>query len=158
RLLAAQYEEKDAAYLRSMVLDPLERVPRQAVIQLHDEVSDIDVDPSDIGVGVSQVLPVVVGALHVGTTESPCPIFAVEQPELAIHPAFPVALGDVCTDAVNGTERTMLIETHSEHLLLRLLRRVRESADGTIEPPSPVLTPAMLSIVYVKPHERGVDI
>jgi hypothetical protein len=141
RLLALQYYEKDASYLRSMVLDPLERLPRHPVIQLHDEVSDIDVDPPDIGVGVSQVIPVIVGALDAGPSENPCRIFAVEQPELHVHPAVQVALGDVFIDAVHGTERTMLIETHSEHLLLRLLRRVREGVDGTLEPPVPTLTP-----------------
>jgi hypothetical protein len=169
RLLAVQYEEKDTAYVRTMILDPLERLPRHAVIQLHDMVSDIDVDPSDIGVGVSQVIPVVVGALDAGSSDSPCRIFAVEQPELHVHPAVQVALGDVFiaavkgkgaehTDAVNGTERTMLIETHSEHLLLRLLRRIRESTDGTLEPPAPILTPDTLSIVHVKPQESGVEI
>src|SRR5262249_36884411 len=158
RLLAAQYEEKDASYLHSMVLEPLERLPRYPVIQLHDEVSDIDVDPADIGVGVSQVLPVVVGALDAGSAETPCRIFAVEQPELHVHPAVQVALGDVFINAVNGTERTMLIETHSEHLLLRLLRRVRESAEGAAETFTPTLTPDMLSIVYVKLQKEGIAI
>lgn len=128
------------------------------MLQLHDEVSDIDVDPPDIGVGVSQVIPVVVGALDAGPPENPCRLFAVEQPELHVHPAVQVALGDVFIDAVNGTDRTMLIETHSEHLLLRLLRRVRESADGTLEPSVPALTSDMLSIVYVKPTVGGVEI
>jgi hypothetical protein len=154
RRLAAQYEEKDASH----VLDRLERLPRQPAIQLHDEVSDIDVDPSDIGVGVSQVIPVVVGALDAGTPGNPCRIFAVEQPELHVHPAVQVALGDVFIDAVNGVERTMLIETHSEHLILRLLRRVRESTDGTISLPTPRLTPDMLSIVYVQRQRGGIKI
>jgi predicted ATPase len=141
-----------------MVLDALERLPRHPVIQLHDEVSDIDVDPPDIGVGVSQVIPVVVGALDAGPSENPCRFFAVEQPELHVHPAVQIALGDVFIDVVNGTERTMLIETHSEHLLLRLLRRVREGADGTLEPSASTLAPDMLSIVYVKPKAGGVEI
>lgn len=158
RLLATQYEEKDAAYVQTMILDPLERLPRHAVIQLHDEVNDIDVAPADIGVGVSQVIPVVVGALDAGSAENPCRIFAVEQPELHVHPAVQVTLGDVFINAISGTERIMLIETHSEHLLLRLLRRVRESADGTLESPAPTLTPDELSIVHVKPKEKGVEI
>ena len=157
RRLAAQGKEKDASELRTMVLDPLEQLPRQLMVQLHDEVSDIDVDPSDIGVGVSQVIPVVVGALDAGPSENPCRIFAVEQPELHVHPAVQVALGDVFIDAVNGTECTMLIETHSEHLILRLLRRVRESTDGTISPPAPRLTPEMLSIVYVQRKKGGIE-
>lgn len=134
RLLASRYEEKDAAFLRQMILDPLEQSPRHPIVQLHDEQSDIDVDPADIGVGVSQVLPVVVGALDGGPPSRPCTLFAVEQPELHVHPAVQVALGDVFIDAIAGTDRTMLIETHSEHLLLRLLRRVRE-AGATTKPP-----------------------
>jgi predicted ATPase len=128
------------------------------VIQLHDEINDIDVDPPDIGVGVSQVLPVVVGALDMGASENPCRIFAVEQPELHVHPGVQVALGDVFINAVNNTERTMLIETHSEHLLLRLLRRVRENFDETVENTVPTLTPDMVSIVYVQPMQEGVEI
>src|SRR5262249_29740142 len=157
RRLVAEHEEKDTADLRAMVLD-LERLPRQPAIQLHDEVSDIDVDPSDIGVGVSQVIPVVVGALDAGPAENPCRIFAVEQPELHVPPAVHVALGDAFMDTINGAERTMPIETHSEHLILRLLRRVRESTDGTIAPSARRLTAEMLSIVYVQRKRGGIQI
>ncbi len=158
RLLAAQYDERDASYLIHKVLDPLEQLPRQSVIQLHDEMNNIDVSPPDIGVGVSQVIPVVVGALDTGSPDSPSRIFAAEQPELHIHPAVQVALGDLFIDAVRGTERTMLIETHSEHLLLRLLRRVREQTENLQESAAPKFTPNILSIVYVKLGDDGVDI
>ena len=152
RLLGVRYEEMDAAFLRQMVLDPLDQLPRQSVTQLHDETSDIDVDPSDIGVGVSQVLPVVVGALDTGSARNPCRIFAVEQPELHVHPAVQVALGDLFIDAVAGSERIMLIETHSEHLLLRLLRRVREAGSDHVH----ALAAGDLSVVYVRPTDEGV--
>ena len=134
RLLASQYEERDAGYLRKRILEPLEHLPRHPAIQIHDEQQDIDVDPSDVGVGISQVLPVVVGALDAGTEKRPCRILAIEQPELHVHPAVQVALGDLFIEAIEDSERTMLIETHSEHLLLRLLRRVREA--GAITRPS----------------------
>jgi hypothetical protein len=152
RLLGLRYEEMDATFLHRTVLDPLEQLPKQPAVQLHDETNDIDVDPSDIGVGVSQVLPVVVGALDKGTSESPCRIFAVEQPELHVHPAVQVALGDLFIDAVTGTERSMLIETHSEHLLLRLLRRVRETGINYAHS----LAVADLSVVYVQPTDAGI--
>ena len=48
----------------------------------------------------------------------------------------------------------MLIETHSEHLLLRLLRRVRETTEG--EQTNHKLTPDDLSVVYVRPTSAGV--
>ena len=95
---------------------------RQHEIQLYDETHKIYVQPLDVGFGISQVIPVVVGAL-----ESSRRLFAVEQPELHVHPAVQVALGDVFIDGIKNGNRTMLIETHSEHLLLRLLRRVRET-------------------------------
>ncbi len=68
--------------------------------QLHDENNEIDVGLSDVGVGIAQVIPVVVGALD----DSPN-TFAVEQPELHVHPAVQVALGDVFIDSVKHREQ-----------------------------------------------------
>lgn len=151
RLLATQYEERDAKYLRERILEPMDRLPRQPALQIRDETQHIDVDPSDIGVGVSQVIPVVVGALAPASAGGPCSILCVEQPELHVHPAVQVALGDVFIKSIRDEMRTMLIETHSEHLLLRLLRRVREAVDGSILPDE-------LSVVYVKPTPNGVEL
>jgi len=160
RLLGIQYDEKDKEYFNQRILKPLESLPTQVVIQLHDEQQDIDVDPADIGVGVSQVLPVVVGALDPGSDIGGCGVFVVEQPELHVHPAVQVALGDVFIDAAKGTNRTMLIETHSEHLLLRLLRRVREGdgSEAAHDKMQRDFTSADLSVVYVKPTPDGVEL
>ena len=49
----------------------------------------------------------------------------------------------------------MLIETHSEHLLLRLLRRVRETTEG--EQTEHPLTPDDLSVIYVRSTPEGVE-
>ena len=48
----------------------------------------------------------------------------------------------------------MIIETHSEHLLLRLLRRVRETTEG--KQIDHTLTPDNLSVVYVRPTPEGI--
>ena len=71
--------------------------------------------PLDVGFGISQVIPVVVGAL-----DDSHDIFAVEQPELHVHPAVQVALGDVFIDGIKNSNRTMLIETHSEHFAVAI--------------------------------------
>ena len=68
--------------------------------QLHDENNDIDVGLSDVGVGIAQVIPVVVGVLD-GSFNT----FAVEQPELHVHPAVQVALGDVFIDSAKSREQ-----------------------------------------------------
>ena len=110
--------------------------------------------PSEVGAGVSQVIPVVVAALH---GES---LAFVEQPEIHVHPAMQVGLGDLLIDAATreGPRRTLLIETHSEHLILRLLRRIRETSEGKVPPDAPRFSPDMLSVIYVESAPDGVTI
>lgn len=150
-LLERMYEEKDASYFTQRVWGPLNSLPKEPSVQLYDVRQKMPVDPPDIGVGVAQVLPVVVGAIAPSTKTSPCRLFAVEQPELHIHPAVQCALGDVFIDAAQDLGRMFLLETHSEHLVLRLLRRVREDNEG-----DPV-GPEMLSVVYVKVGKTGIE-
>ncbi len=117
--------------------------------QLYDENNQIDVGLSDVGVGVAQIIPVVVGAL-----DSSSITFAVEQPELHVHPAVQVALGDLFIDAIKLRDhRTMLIETHSEHLLLRIMRRMRETFENRIEENRFPVTPDDIAVLFVESHD-----
>lgn len=82
----------------------------------------------DVGFGVSQVLPVIVQLFY-----APCnSIIFIEQPEIHLHPSAQSLLADVILDAVNMRENKkdrniqVIIETHSEHLLRRLQRRISE--------------------------------
>lgn len=111
------------------------------------------IDPSglthqaqDIGVGISQVLPVVVAA-----QERNASIVCVEQPELHVHPAVQVGLGDLLIDGALNGGLSFLIETHSEHLILRLLRRIREAASaGPSEANAEeTLTPDLIGVNYL---------
>ena len=142
--------------LTEQVVDPIEQSPRLIRLKLHDEKNNIDLDPLDVGLGISQVIPVLVGIA--GNSG----IFAVENPELHLHPAAQVALGDVFIDGIQNRELNLLIETHSEHLLLRLLRRVRETTRRSrhqttkVEQTDHELMPYDLSVVYVRPTSAGV--
>lgn len=133
--------------LQQKICDYLKESPVQKKIELllRDERNKTNVFPSDVGVGIAQVIPVVVGAL---ASDEECRLFAVEQPELHVHPAVQVALGDVFINGMQDSNRTMLIETHSEHLMLRLLKRVRESSESSDES-SNKLKPDDLSVVCV---------
>ena len=77
------------------------------------------------------MIPVIVGCLR-----DKQGILLIEQPELHVHPAIQVGLGDLFirrdSDAreLVGAGKTLLIETHSEHIMLRLLRRIRETTEG----------------------------
>lgn len=131
----------------------------RAEVALRDFDKGIIVAPSDVGVGISQMIPVVVGCLakKVGG------LLAVEQPELHIHPAVQVGIGDLFIHAVGLTDdgpssgKSMLIETHSEHIMLRLLRRIRETTEGDLPPGAPAMTADALSVIYVEGDKQGVQ-
>ena len=137
--------------------DLYENLETHVEIALRDFEKGILVTPGDVGVGISQMIPVVVGCLTDGTG-----LLAVEQPELHTHPAIQVGLGDLLIHAVGGNQpafsssKSLLVETHSEHIMLRLLRRVRETSEGELPPGAPSLTPEALSIIYVESDADGV--
>lgn len=86
------------------------------------------VDLPDVGFGISQVLPVLVQCFY-ATHNS---IIIMEQPELHLHPSAQAALADVMIDVINSREQgrerliQLIVESHSEHFLRRLQRRIAE--------------------------------
>ena len=85
------------------------------------------VDLMSVGVGVSQVLPV----LAVCLLAEPGDIVLLEQPELHLHPALQMRLADFLLACVESG-RQIIVETHSEHLVNRLRRRVAEADSDDI--------------------------
>jgi hypothetical protein len=77
---------------------------------------------TDVGFGVSQVLPVITLLQYVpeGST------VILEQPEIHLHPLAQAALADVIIQAAFHRRLQVIVESHSEHLLLRLQRRIAE--------------------------------
>jgi predicted ATPase len=106
--------------------------------------------PSEVGAGVSQIIPIVVAA-----AEGRSGLTMVEQPEIHVHPAVQVGLGDVFIDAVisEGSRRILLVETHSEHLLLRVMRRMRETSEGSLPEGARPVRPRDVSIMLVEKDE-----
>lgn len=132
--------------------DTLLSLPVLRRLLLRDEARDIELAPQDIGVGISQVLPVVVAALHRKTG-----LVAIEQPELHIHPAFQVALGDLFIERIRQrSDLTFILETHSEHLMLRFLRRIRETGENEA-PDNRTLTPDELAVYFIEQGEAGIS-
>ena len=103
------------------------------------------------------MVPVVVAALRKQDG-----VLGIEQPELHVHPAIQVGMGDLFIRAAAGdpdrlsSGKTLIIETHSEHIMLRLLRRIRETTDDELPPGVAGLTPEDLSIIYVESGDDGV--
>ena len=75
-----------------------------------------------MGIGVSQVLPVLVLCYYVpeGST------IILEQPELHLHPSVQAGLADVFIDCIENRGLQIILESHSEHMLRRLQRRIAE--------------------------------
>ena len=86
------------------------------------------VDLTSVGVGVSQVLPVILLCL----LAEPGDLVILEQPELHLHPALQHKLADFLLECTRSG-RQILVETHSEHLINRLRRRVAEDDSDETE-------------------------
>lgn len=104
----------------------------------------------DVGVGVSQVLPILceIELMADNQTKSKRRIpnlLMIEQPELHLHPRLQTELADSFID--NKGAGSFLIETHSEEILQRILRRIREGK----------LKPQDVSLLYVKQDKNGVS-
>jgi len=114
---------------------------RYQELALVDLRTHTQVTHRDVGIGISQVLPVLVMAYA-----SRGKLIAMEQPEIHLHPALQAELGDVFIEAALGERKnTFILETHSEHLILRLMRRIRE---GKISPDD-------IGVIFVEPLARG---
>ena len=95
----------------------------------------------DVGFGVSQLLPFIVQSLVAEEQ-----IISIEQPEVHVHPKLQADLGDLLAEAIKEPRRKQfIVETHSEHLILRLQRLVRKN----------LLRPEDVSVIYVSRGPEG---
>ncbi len=109
-----------------------QQYPIEQEVALRDIRTNTLVGPSDVGVGLSQLVPVIVSLVSGDDG-----LVAIEQPELHIHPPFKSAwatflqLPQRLRASEPDAERCLLIETHSEHIMLRLcveFAKLRERA------------------------------
>jgi hypothetical protein len=133
------FQEVVAEWLRKMALIDDFRTKRLAEHRKEYEVlvrtvgSRYEVNLTDVGFGVSQVLPVVVECFYVPAGST----IIFEQPEIHLHPSVQAALADLFIDAIQAREEgntrdiQIVVESHSEHFLRRLQRRI---AEGELAP------------------------
>ncbi|MEM7248291.1 MAG: AAA family ATPase [Acidobacteriota bacterium] len=103
----------------------LQQTPYLITYELRPENDPhLELSLCDVGQGVSQVLPILAS-----TRLEEIDIASIEQPELHLHPRQQASLMDVLMNAVLSNESSLnqvILETHSEPMLLRLKRRIRE--------------------------------
>lgn len=106
--------------------------------------NDTTVSFADVGIGISQLLPILVRCLSCQGQS-----VLVEQPELHLHPRLQADFGSFLAETIkSGYKNRYVIETHSEHLILRIKRLVREG----------VLKERDVSILFVERTESGSQV
>ncbi|MCY3638028.1 MAG: AAA family ATPase, partial [Chloroflexi bacterium] len=111
-------------------------------IALTDKRTDTKVTLADVGYGINQILPVIIE----GIASQEGAILCVEQPEIHLHPRLQANIADLMIDTIAdepGKRKQWIVETHSELLITRLQRRIRE---GKISPDD-------ISVLYVDPSD-----
>lgn len=109
--------------------------------------------PSEMGTGLSQVVPVITACfLRDGGLTS------VSQPELHLHPRLQAELADVFIHAINREKKpgSFILETHSEHFLLRFLRRIRETTTGKAIPEQQLSADQVLVYHFFQKDEASI--
>ncbi len=139
------------------ISEALNRLPTHRRVVVVDLERQLPVAPTDVGIGISQVVPVIVAATDSDGEASPR-VIAIEQPELHVHPSVQVELGDLFAWRATARSGICILETHSEHLMLRLLRRIQETHRGEVEPGRPRLAANQLSVLFVEQEEGEVRV
>lgn len=114
---------------------------------LTDRHSGTQVTLPDVGFGINQILPIMIEGVDFFTGDEDR-VLCVEQPEIHLHPRLQAKLADLILANIDGRgQKQWILETHSELLILRIQRRIREGC----------LDPADVSVLYVNPHGHQID-
>ena len=139
-------EKDDYDKFVSEVLGVTVDVPTESGMKsLKIKTQNGDFNIADVGYGYSQVLPIITKLWHTTFAavnnanyysrfrfkEFDKTTILMEQPELHLHPAMQAKIADTLVKTINSTREagdgtTLIIETHSQALINRLGRRVRE--------------------------------
>lgn len=123
--------------------DVRDLLPVSIVPILRHTASDVAISIADAGFGLSQLLPFLI-EMHSREDTLIC----IEQPELHLHPRLQSRMAETLLNSLQSANKNrFLIETHSEHLLLRLQRMIREQR----------LRSKDVSLLYVNNHVVEYD-
>lgn len=126
----------------------LEQLEAEVHLRLRYIPDDLLLEIEDVGVGISQVIPVLLAA-------NSSRVY-IQQPELHLHPKLQAQLADVFVEQVSR-DPIFVIETHSEHFLLRILRRIRETYRSDIAHTLFSLNAEDVVVLYVDKTKEGTS-
>jgi predicted ATPase len=113
---------KELGLIHNFSVEPITDGSNLYRVLVQKTASSAKVLVTDVGFGVSQILPVLRICYYVpeGST------IIMEQPEIHLHPSVQAGLADVFIDAIKIRNVQIILESHSEYLLRRLQRRIAE--------------------------------
>jgi predicted ATPase len=132
---------RELGIIQDFKLQPIARNRQEYEVLVRRTPNAAEVLITDVGFGVSQILPVLVLCYYVpkGST------IIFEQPEIHLHPSVQAGLADVFIDAIKTRNIQIILESHSEHLLHRLQRRIAEEK----------LSPSDTALYFCQIDDRG---
>src|SRR5271157_2897239 len=113
---------KQMGLIHSFELQPVDQSRTIYQCRVKATATATEVLLPDVGFGVSQILPVLANCAMLGDGST----LLLEQPEIHLHPFAQAALADVLIDAINNRHIQIIVESHSEHILRRIQRRISE--------------------------------
>jgi hypothetical protein len=116
-------------------------------LKLVCEKNGIELGFENVGSGISYIFPIL-------TSLWASKLSFIEQPELHLHPRAQCEISDVFIHAYNKGSNSV-IESHSEHIILRILRRIRETHKNLLLPDELKLTSDDINIYYFEPLPEG---
>ncbi len=116
------YWLKEMGMIHSFTLKQIAMNRKDYELRVKKSKTSPEVMVTDVGFGVSQILPILVLCYYVPEGS----VILLEQPEIHLHPSVQAWLADVFIDVVKNRNVQIIVESHSEHLLRRLQRRIAE--------------------------------
>jgi predicted ATPase len=113
---------KELGLIHSFELQALDDRRTLYRVQVRRTARSVPVLLTDVGFGISQVLPVLVLLAYANRGDT----IILEQPEIHLHPAVQSGLADIIIETAQMRDIQVIVESHSEHLLTRLQRRIAE--------------------------------
>ncbi len=141
---------KDLELIEEFRINRIAKNRKEYEVLVRTKGSSEIVNITDVGFGVSQVFPVVVECFYA----SPGSTIILEQPEIHLHPRVQALLADLFIEAIqsreNGENRNtqLIVESHSEHFLRRIQRRIAEGK----------LSPDNAALYFCKPGRSGAKL
>jgi len=136
--------------IESFEVNPVAPRRREYEVQVKTPGARKLVNITDVGFGISQFLPVLVQCYYA----PPDSVILIEQPEIHLHPSAQAWLADLFIDVIRSWERgraknvQLIIESHSEHFLRRLQRRIAEQSFARDE----------VAAYFFKPGQNGASL